>query len=59
MGRSIDAVGFEAFSVHLDIEQDIIVQQMIAVTSYNGGIGVVSVHSSQPSWITILLDTHG
>ena len=29
--RSIDAVGFEARNVHLDIEQDIILQQMVAV----------------------------
>ncbi|KAM0200596.1 hypothetical protein ACHAPA_010738 [Fusarium lateritium] len=46
--RSVDCVGAEAFNRDLDIEQDIIMRQMIAITRIGGGIGQVGVTSAFP-----------
>ncbi|KAL2669934.1 hypothetical protein Neosp_015100 [[Neocosmospora] mangrovei] len=46
--RSVDCVGAEAFNRDLEIEQDIIIRQMIAVTRIGGGIGQVGVTSAFP-----------
>ncbi|KAF2683468.1 GroES-like protein [Lentithecium fluviatile CBS 122367] len=49
--RSIDAVGMEALNSDLEIEEDIIIQQMIAGTAPYSGIGVVGVHLAQPNFV--------
>ncbi|KAJ4175617.1 hypothetical protein NW755_014839, partial [Fusarium falciforme] len=41
--RSVECVGMEALNSHLEIQGDITVQQMVAVTHYGGGIGHVGV----------------
>ena len=47
--RSIDAVGFEAVSLTLDIQTDIVIRNIVAVTGYNGGMGGVSVYENLDS----------
>lgn len=47
--RSVDCVGMEAMNAQLEIQQNIIVQQMVAVTHQGGGMGVVGVHMAQPN----------
>lgn len=47
--RSVDCVGMEALNSRLEIAEDIIVQQMVAVTRFGGGIGQVGVHMAQPN----------
>lgn len=44
--RSVDCVGAEAFNNNLEIDQNIIISQMIAVTKASGGIGQVGVTSA-------------
>ncbi|KAK7402705.1 hypothetical protein QQX98_011527 [Neonectria punicea] len=44
--RSVDAVGYEAVNATLDIENGIVIRNMIAVTGYNGGMGVVGVYEN-------------
>ncbi|KAF4454981.1 alcohol dehydrogenase -like domain-containing [Fusarium albosuccineum] len=46
--RSVECVAAEAFNRDLEIEQDIIIGQMIAVTRGGGGIGQVVVTSAFP-----------
>ncbi|KAH8706451.1 hypothetical protein BGZ61DRAFT_576072 [Ilyonectria robusta] len=44
--RSIDAVGFEAVNATLDVQTDIVIRNMVAVTGYNGGMGGVGVYEN-------------
>ncbi|GME35177.1 hypothetical protein M1834_008936 [Neofusicoccum parvum] len=46
--RSVDCVGFEALNADLEIQQNIIVNQMVAVTASGGGIGQVGVTTTVP-----------
>ncbi|CAG8181619.1 unnamed protein product [Penicillium olsonii] len=45
--RSVDCVGMEALNPELQHQQDIIVQQMVALTHIGGGIGQVGVWMAQ------------
>ncbi|KAF5616058.1 alcohol dehydrogenase [Fusarium sp. NRRL 25303] len=47
--RSVDAVGFEAMNATLDIQTDIVIKSMVAVTGYKGGMGVVGVYENLDS----------
>lgn len=47
--RSVDCVGMEALNSSLEIQSNIITEQMVAVTHFGGGIGVVGVHMAQPN----------
>lgn len=42
--RSVEAVGMESLNSDLEIEEDIIIRQMIDVTHFGGGIGIVGVY---------------
>ncbi|GKT96917.1 alcohol dehydrogenase protein [Colletotrichum tofieldiae] len=44
--RSVDAVGYEAVNATLDIQTDIVIRNMVAVTGYNGGMGGVGVYDN-------------
>lgn len=41
--RSVDCVGVEAVNDQLEIQEDVIVKNMVAVTAMNGGLGQVGV----------------
>jgi hypothetical protein len=45
VARSLDCAGFEQVNWNLTIQSDIIVRNMLAVTSTNGGTGTVGVYS--------------
>ncbi|KAF2190896.1 GroES-like protein [Zopfia rhizophila CBS 207.26] len=47
--RSVDCVGMESLNSRLELEEDIVVQQMVAVTRWHGGLGQVGVHLAQPN----------
>ena len=44
--RSVDCVGYEAVNASLSPESDIVLRNMIEVTSVNGGVGVAGVYPS-------------
>ncbi|GJC86431.1 S-(hydroxymethyl)glutathione dehydrogenase [Colletotrichum liriopes] len=44
--RSVDAVGYDAVNATLDIQTDIVIRNMVAVTGYNGGMGGVGVYDN-------------
>ncbi|RAH80137.1 zinc-binding dehydrogenase family oxidoreductase [Aspergillus japonicus CBS 114.51] len=61
--RSVDCVGFEQVNRNLTVQSDVILQNMLAVTAVNGGMGTVGVYShgghdtaSQPRASTIHTD---
>ncbi|CAN9439659.1 unnamed protein product [Alternaria alternata] len=47
--RSVDCVGLEARNAQLELDVNIVVQNMIAVTRPGGGIGIIGVYVGQPS----------
>lgn len=42
--RSVDAVGYEQVNRNLTVQSDVIIQNMLAVTSRGGGLGTVGVY---------------
>ncbi|KAF2457788.1 hypothetical protein BDY21DRAFT_302815 [Lineolata rhizophorae] len=44
--RAVDCVGFEAVNADLELQENIIVHQMVAVTGFRGGVGQVGVWDS-------------
>ncbi|PYI24797.1 zinc-binding dehydrogenase family oxidoreductase [Aspergillus violaceofuscus CBS 115571] len=61
--RSVDCVGFEQVNRNLTVHSDVILQNMLAVTAVDGGMGTVGVYShgghdtaSQPRASTIHTD---
>lgn len=47
VARSVDCVGFEQVNRNLTVQSDVIIQNMMAVTSTNGGMGTVGVYSHE------------
>ncbi|KAJ4989204.1 alcohol dehydrogenase GroES-like domain-containing protein [Stagonosporopsis vannaccii] len=47
--RSVDCVGLEAKNAQLELDVNIVIQNMVAVTRPGGGIGVIGVYVGQPS----------
>lgn len=45
VARSIDAVGYEQVNCNLTVQADVIINNMLAVTSPGGGMGTVGVYS--------------
>ncbi|KAI9726671.1 MAG: hypothetical protein M1834_008936 [Cirrosporium novae-zelandiae] len=45
--RSVDCVGFEAVNSNLELQENVVIMNMINVTSTGGGIGQVGVFSTQ------------
>ena len=60
VARSVDCVGFEQVNRNLTVQSDVIIRNMLAVTSTNGGMGTVGVYvqghnntASQPRASTV------
>ncbi|KAB5533502.1 hypothetical protein GE09DRAFT_972977 [Coniochaeta sp. 2T2.1] len=47
--RAVDCVGFEAVNHRLRRDQSYVINECIAVTSVNGGVGLVGVYASSPA----------
>ncbi|KDN71711.1 putative alcohol dehydrogenase GroES-like domain-containing protein [Colletotrichum sublineola] len=47
--RSVDCVGMEALNSHLERDADIVLGQMVNVTHYGGGMGLLGVFKAQSS----------
>jgi threonine dehydrogenase-like Zn-dependent dehydrogenase len=47
VARSVDCIGFEQVNRNLTIQSDVIIRDMLAVTSTNGRIGTVGVYSHE------------
>ncbi|KAE8360315.1 hypothetical protein BDV27DRAFT_161797 [Aspergillus caelatus] len=45
--RSIDAVGYEQVNRNLTVQSDVIIRNMLAVTSTGGGLGTVGVYTQE------------
>ncbi|KAI8711057.1 putative Alcohol dehydrogenase [Fusarium sp. LHS14.1] len=46
--RSVDCVGMESLNANLEIDEDILIHQMVAVTHASGGLGIVGVYLAGP-----------
>ena len=49
VARSVDCVGFEQVNQNLTVQSDVIMRNMLAVTSTNGGMGTVGVYNHESS----------
>ncbi|CAI7577381.1 unnamed protein product [Penicillium bialowiezense] len=47
VARSVDAVGYEQVNRNLTVQSDVIIHNMLAVTSAGGGLGTVGVYNHQ------------
>ncbi|KAE8341324.1 hypothetical protein BDV24DRAFT_151245 [Aspergillus arachidicola] len=47
VARSIDAVGYEQVNRNLTVQSDVIIRNMLAVTSTGGGLGTVGVYTQE------------
>lgn len=47
VARSLDCVGFEQVNRNLTVQSDVIIRNMLAVTSTNGGMGTVGVYTHE------------
>jgi threonine dehydrogenase-like Zn-dependent dehydrogenase len=47
VARSVDAVGYEQVNTNLTVQSDVIIRNMLAVTSSGGGMGTVGVYGAE------------
>ena len=47
VSRSVDCVGFEQLNRNLTVQSDVIIRNMLAITSDNGGMGTVGVYTHE------------